>query len=197
MFESVLCTSFHAARDCGRLLNFTFRPTHTNIDVWPRDNWPAVTQEADRQKICYHASLTSSEIDSDTHKIFSQYVCMSLPGAPIVLQPTLDFKDGGWTCVCRYRWKTTSISQENTLNYMKKYDGWIKLLNPKTPRNSIFTPADLTQKCVLFFFHCCSRRCSAELLQFHLKSCCSARREDGYRRGFSSVFFTIFSSHGG
>lgn len=92
MFESVLCTSFHAARDCGRLLNFTFRPTHTNIDVWPRDNWPAVTQKADRQKICYHASLTSSEIDSDKHKIFSQYVCVSLPGAPIVLQPTLDFE---------------------------------------------------------------------------------------------------------
>lgn len=87
----MLCTSLHAARgDCGGLLKPASRPdTHaiTNIEVCLQNNWPA-----DRQKTCYHAALTSSEIDSDTHKIFWQYVYASLPGAPIASQPTLDFE---------------------------------------------------------------------------------------------------------
>lgn len=67
------------------LAETTSRPdTHatTNIKVCLQDNWPA-----DRQKTCYHALLTSLEIDSDMHKIFCQYIYASLPEAR--LRPNL------------------------------------------------------------------------------------------------------------
>lgn len=89
--------------------------THTNINIeaCPQDNWPAVTQEGDRQKcvIMLHSHL--QKLIQIRAKIFSQYVCMSVPGALIVLQPMLDFE----------RWWVNvhmQIPNENQHEYRRK-----------------------------------------------------------------------------
>lgn len=95
---------------------------------------------------------------------------------PVCLEPRWcpnlhwTLKEGGWACICRCNEKQHEYRRKTLWNTIN--DGWITFLNPKMQKISILTQDDLTQKC--YFFYCVFRKRTVGLLQFHLKSCCSA-----------------------
>lgn len=64
----------------------------SNIGSCLQDNWPAVTQDADRSKYAIMLDSHLLKLIQIRTKYFAAHVCMSSPRAPTVSRPTLDLR---------------------------------------------------------------------------------------------------------